>query len=64
MISQKALDAFKLIWKKEYGEEISNEFALTEAIALLTIINMTYRPIKKEWVDEVEGKLEEKSNSP
>jgi hypothetical protein len=50
MLSKQALQDFKEIWKKERGEEISDERALVEAIALLTGFDAAYKPIKKEWI--------------
>ena len=49
MISREALMEFKKIWEEEYGTEISDAEAMTKAIALLTIFDAIYRPIKKEW---------------
>lgn len=54
MISKEALEEFKKIWREEKGTEISDEEAMEEATALLTIMNVTYRPIKKEWLKEFE----------
>lgn len=56
MLSQQALKEFKEIWKKKYGEEISDEFALEQALNLLTLFDVIYRPIKKEWLEEYETK--------
>jgi len=50
MISDKALEEFREIWKEENGEEISNESAMEEATQLLTLFDAIYRPIKKEWI--------------
>ena len=52
MISEKALQEFKAIWKEEIGEEIVDEAAVEEAVNLLTVMNAIYRPIKKEWQKE------------
>jgi len=52
MISKEALEEFKKIWREEYGEEISNEFALEKATALLSVMDKIYRPIKKNWLNE------------
>lgn len=54
MLNTQALQEFKEIWKKKYGEEISDEFAMEQAISLLTIFNVIYKPIKKEWLKEYE----------
>lgn len=52
MISDKALQEFREIWKEEVGEEIDDDAAVEEAINLLTITNAIYRPLKKEWLKE------------
>ena len=56
MISKQALEEFKEVWRKEFGTEISNEFAMEQAVNLLTMFNAIYRPVKKEWMDEYESK--------
>lgn len=56
MISKEALEEFKKIWREEHGEDISDEVALDEAVNLLTIMNVVYRPLKKEWVEEYDKK--------
>ncbi len=56
MLSNKALKEFKKIWKEQFGEDISDEKAAEEGINLLTMFDAIYRPIKKEWVDELEKK--------
>jgi hypothetical protein len=55
MISKEALEEFKAIWKKQFGEDISDEKATEEGINLLTMFNAVYRPVKKEWVKDYEG---------
>jgi len=52
MLSKKALEDFKRIWKEEFGEEPSDEVAVEQATKLLTLMNAVYRPVKKEWVKE------------
>ena len=54
MISKEALDEFKVIWKKEFGQDVPDDVVLDEAINPLTEFNAVYRPIKKEWLDECE----------
>lgn len=56
MISDEALQEFKKVWKDELKEDISDEKAMDEAIALLTIMNVVYRPIKKGWLKELDEK--------
>jgi hypothetical protein len=52
MISKEALDEFKTIWKEEFNEDIPDDVALKEATNLLTLMNVVYRPIKKEWLKD------------
>jgi hypothetical protein len=60
MISNEALEEFKRIYKEELNEDISDEKAMGLATNLLTLMNVIYRPVKKEWLDELEK--EDKSN--
>ena len=52
VLSEKAVQAFMEAVKEEYGEEISNEQATKDALNFLTIFNLVFRKIKKEWTDE------------
>ena len=52
MISDQALQEFKMIWREETGQEISDKEALDAAVALLGVFDAIYRPISKEWSDE------------
>jgi len=56
MISKEALEEFKKIWREEHGEDISDEVTMDEAVNLLTIMNVVYRPLKKEWIEEYDKK--------
>lgn len=39
MISSKALEEFKEVWKEQLGEDISDEKSMEEGIALLTLMD-------------------------
>lgn len=56
MISREALEKFKEIWRSECGEELTDEKAMEEAINLLTMFNAIYRPVQKEWLEELKHK--------
>ena len=56
MLSKQTLENFKQIWREEFGEEISDEFAMEQAIKLLTLFGVIYHPLKKEWIEEDNGK--------
>jgi hypothetical protein len=57
MIPKKTLEEYE-----KSGEDISDEQALEEATNLITLVKAIYRPIKKEWLDELERKDKEKSS--
>ncbi len=52
MVGKDSLEEFKKIWREEFGEEISDDFALAVATSFLSGFSHVYRPIKKEWVEE------------
>ena len=52
VLSEKAVEDFKVAVKEEYGEEISDEQATKDALNFLTIFNLVFRKIKKEWANE------------
>ena len=52
MISREALAEFKRIWKEEYGTEIPDDEAMAKATALLTLFDVIYRPVTKEWAEK------------
>ncbi|OGN13826.1 MAG: hypothetical protein A3J47_03795 [Candidatus Yanofskybacteria bacterium RIFCSPHIGHO2_02_FULL_43_22] len=54
MISDEALEEYKKIYKEEFGEYISDEKTLELAINLLNIMNVVYRPIKREWLKDLD----------
>ena len=54
MISEQALKEFKTIWLEEFGEKITDKKALEEAVALLTMFDAIYRPLRREWVEKQE----------
>lgn len=54
MISNKALQEYKEIQKAERGVELSDSEAMDEATSLLTLMNAIYRPVKKEWLKQLE----------
>lgn len=65
MLSKKALEEFKAIWRKQFGEDISDEKATEEGINLLTMMNTIYQPIKKQWMDDYEaGKHRQEKTEP
>jgi len=49
MLSHQALHEFKEIWKQENGDEISDDFAMEQALSLITLMDEVYKPLKKGW---------------
>ena len=49
-LSQKAFEEYKAIYKEQVGGELPSDEKLHEmAVSLLTLMDVVYRPIKKEW---------------
>jgi hypothetical protein len=58
MISKQALEEFKEIWRKENpGQDIDDATAMDQAVALLTLMDTVYRPVKKEWLEKYKRKV-------
>jgi hypothetical protein len=58
MISKQALEEFKEIWRKENpGQDIDDATAMDQAVALLTLMDTVYRPVKKEWLEKYKGEV-------
>jgi len=51
MLPKQAIIDFKAIWKKNFGEDISDEKATEEALNLLNLFNIIYRPMPKSWLN-------------
>lgn len=63
MISKQALEEFKEIWRKENpGKDIDDKTAMDQAVALLTLMNTIYKPVKKEWLEKYKDEVN-KENS-
>ena len=54
MISKEAIEEFKVLYKKVYGEDISDQEALKRATNLLNLYSIVYSPVKKEWLEELD----------
>ena len=60
MISKQALEEFKEIWRKENpGQDIDDATAMDQAVALLTLMDTVYKPVKKEWLKKYKKEVEE-----
>jgi hypothetical protein len=56
MISQQTLQEFKEVFEREFGSVPDEKVLVALACDLLTLFDITYRPIKKEWVDNSNGR--------
>ncbi|MBI3231530.1 MAG: hypothetical protein HYZ51_00385 [Candidatus Doudnabacteria bacterium] len=52
MLSKKAIDEFKELYKKEYGEELNDFVASEAANRLLRMFDAVYKPIPKAWEEQ------------
>ena len=48
MFSNQEIQDFKELWQKEFGETISQEFAIEQATALVSLMKNIYRPMTEE----------------
>ena len=63
MISKQALEEFKEIWRKENpGQDIDDVTAMDQAVALLTLMDTVYKPVKKEWLEKYKDEVEEENS--
>ena len=63
MISKQALEEFKEIWRQENpGQDIDDATAMDQAVALLTLMDTVYRPVKKEWLEKYKSEVVEKNS--
>ncbi|MBU3922995.1 hypothetical protein KJ684_02035 [Patescibacteria group bacterium] len=54
-LSKEAIDEYKDIYKKEFGEEISDEEAKEQGTKLLSLFKIIYRPIPEDYDIESEN---------
>ena len=59
MISKEALEEFKKIYKKEFGEDISDKDALDKATNLLNLYKAVYLPMTKTDYSKLQKHREE-----
>lgn len=59
MVSDNALAEYKAIYKKQFGEDLSDQEALEQATKLLTLMKAVYRPIKKSDYEDYLKRVEE-----
>jgi len=59
MIYKEELKEFKKIYKKRFGENLSDQVALEKATQLLNLVKAVYQPMTKEEYDKVQKRKEE-----
>ena len=55
MLTEEAFQRFKTMYEAEIGTIESDDLLRAMAIVWLEGMDVTYRPIKKEWVTELEN---------
>ena len=48
VLSGKHISSFQNLYKEEFGKDISEEEAYTQAVKLIELVRLTYQPITKE----------------
>lgn len=59
MISEKALENFKAIYKKRFIKELSNQNALESATKLLRMVEIVYQPMTEKDYKKIQRRREE-----
>lgn len=55
---------FKEIWRKENpGQDIDDATAMDQAVALLTLMDTVYKPVKKEWLEKYKDEVDEENSA-
>lgn len=62
MITTEQLKEFKAIYKKEFGEDISDKEALESATQLVNLMRIVYKPITKEDYEKYSKPISDKTN--
>ena len=52
MLSKKAIDEFKQLYKEKYSEELNDFVASEAANRLIRMFDVVYRPIPKAWEEQ------------
>lgn len=55
-LTEEDLKEFKRIYKKEFGEDISDKDALEKATRLIRLVKAVYKPIKKSDFEKFDNK--------
>ncbi len=63
MISKEALEEYKKIFKEDYGVELPDQEALEPATRLLHFVELVYKPIKKEWLENEKEQEKTRGNN-
>ncbi len=64
MLSDKAIEEFKQLYKEQYGEELTDSVAAEAANRLLRLVDIVYRPIPKDWEEKYEQIEQEQKAVP
>ncbi len=54
-LSKKAVEEYRSIYADVYGEELSNDEALQQAMRLLRLFKIIYKPIKRKELNNVKA---------
>lgn len=63
MISKESLEEFKAIYKKRFGEDLSNDIALEKATRLLGLIKAVYKPMTESEYEALQKRRKETKNT-
>ena len=64
MLSKKAIDEFKQLYKDKYGEELNDFVASEAANSLVRMMDIIYKPIPKAWEEQYNNIKKEQEAVP
>lgn len=59
MIPKKVLEEFKAIYKKRFGEDLSDDIALEKATRLLGLVEAVYKPMTESEYEVLQKRRKE-----
>ena len=54
MLSKQAVMEFQKIYKQKFDEDISYEEAEKQGVKLLRLFRIIYRPVPKDWLNQIQ----------
>ncbi len=63
MLTDEQISTFQTIYKARFGKEISREEAYRQGVALLRLVELTYKPMTEKEYQQLEQRRKETGNA-